>query len=151
MSATSKRVLAVDWSEPTDEGSVARACVTLARELEAAERKLADLHERITTGAAAMKTPKVYVVPEAPKPGPIPGVALPRLIVSCIVDPGPAHDRVRVWVRGQSVGALTVGAGDGEALARRLCRPPYPNKGSEHERIEDERGAVSFFEPPEEP
>jgi hypothetical protein len=70
-----------------------------------------------------------------------------RFIVSCVVDPGPAHDRVRVWVRGQSVGALTVGAGDGEALAQRLCGLPEP--ASAPERIENEGGSVWFCETPD--
>lgn len=46
MSETSKRVLATDWSEPTDEGSVARACVTLAREVEALEAECLDVARR---------------------------------------------------------------------------------------------------------
>lgn len=70
-----------------------------------------------------------------------------RLVVSCIVDPGPAHDRIRVWVRGQNVGTLTVGAGDGEAVASRLVRPAYPGLEPQGERIDDGAGRLALFEP----
>lgn len=66
-----------------------------------------------------------------------------RLVISAAVDPGPAHDRIRVWVRGQNVGALTVGAGDGEAVASRLVRLGL----EQGERIESESGSVHFSEP----
>lgn len=68
-----------------------------------------------------------------------------RLVISAAVDPGPAHDRIRVWVRGQNVGSLTVGAGDGEAVASRLVRLGL----EQGERIESESGSVHFSEPAE--
>lgn len=42
------------------------------------------------------------------------------LISSVRVETGQRHDRVTVWNRGGSAGVLTVDAGDGNAVARRL-------------------------------
>lgn len=73
-----------------------------------------------------------------------------RLVISVVVEPGPAHDTIRVWVRGQSVGALTVGAGDGDAIAVRLCSPPIcrsPDPDLRPETVEDEQGRVAYCEP----
>lgn len=48
------------------------------------------------------------------------------LVSSVRVESGRAHDRVHVWTRGGLAGVLTVTAGDGLPLARRLL-PDAPD------------------------
>lgn len=43
-----------------------------------------------------------------------------QLVTTVRVEPAGAHERVTVWIRNANVGTLTVGAGDGELLARLL-------------------------------
>lgn len=47
----------------------------------------------------------------------------PSFVTSVRVSPAGAHEYVSVWIRGQNVGTLVVGKGDGEPLADRLRSP----------------------------
>ena len=54
------------------------------------------------------------------------------LVTSVMVNFGDMHDTVRIWNRGGLAGELTVKAGDGEIMAKRLMGSPDAWRESPH-------------------